>query len=90
MRQPVEYVDLDGIPISLAGLDADERRLVSRLRRRARTNSDWDAFENYWTRAVPAYCEAQGLSRKAIVGTPGCRIVQDLSSRLDAQDSNLV
>src|SRR5262249_14954376 len=56
--------------------------LSSRLRRRARTNPDWDAFDNYWTRAVPAFYEARGVSRKAVVRTPGWRIAQDLSRRL--------
>src|SRR5205823_1618537 len=62
--------------------DSDERRLVSRLRRRARTNPDWDAFDNYWTAAVPAFYEARGLSRSAVARTVPWRIAQDLSGRL--------
>jgi hypothetical protein len=63
-------------------MDADERRFVARLRRRAQTNPDWDAFDNYWTRAVPEFYQARGVSRKAVVRTPVWRIAQDLSSRL--------
>jgi hypothetical protein len=82
MRQTDVYVDLEGQVLSLAGLDADERRLVSRLRRRARTNPDWDAFDNYWTVAVPAFYEARGLSRPAVARTVPWRIAQDLSGRI--------
>jgi hypothetical protein len=82
MRQTDVYVDLEGQALSLAGLDADERRLVSRLRRRAGTASDWDAFNNYWTAAVPAFYEARGLSRLAVARTVPWRIAQDLSGRL--------
>jgi hypothetical protein len=82
MKQTDEYVDLDGRTISLAGLDADERRLVARLRRRARLNPDWDAFDNYWTIAVPAFYKARGLARKAVLRTIPWRIAQDLSGRL--------
>jgi hypothetical protein len=76
------YVDFDGEAISLAGLDADERRLVARLRRRAQTNPDWDAFDNYWTVAVPAFYHARGLAGKAVLRTIPWRIAQDLSGRL--------
>jgi hypothetical protein len=53
------YVDLDGNEISLLHLDDDEQKLLARVRRRARTNTDWNAFENYWTAAVPAFYEAR-------------------------------
>jgi hypothetical protein len=82
MRQIDDYVDLDGIPIPLAGLDTEERRLVAQLRRRARRNPDWDAFDNWWTRAIPEFYLARGVSRKAVVRTAVWRIAQDLSSRL--------
>jgi hypothetical protein len=82
MRQTDVYVDLEGRPIPLAGLDADERRLVVRLRRRARANPDWDAFDNWWTVAVPAFYQARGLARRAVPRTAPWRIAQDLSSRL--------
>jgi hypothetical protein len=66
----------------LAGLDADERRLVARLRRRARTHPDWCDFENYWMAAVAAFYGARGLSRAASRRTAVYRIAQDLGSRL--------
>jgi hypothetical protein len=76
------YVDVDGDPIALEGLDAEERKLLARLRRRARTRPDWDDFDNYWTVAVPAFYEARGLARKAVPRTILWQIAQDLSSRL--------
>jgi hypothetical protein len=77
-----EYVDLDDNRIALADLDADERRLVAQLRRRARANPDWDAFDNYWMLAVTEFYDARGLSRKQSRQTAAFRIAQDLSSRL--------
>ena len=57
------YVDLDGRELCLEHLDAEERLLLARLRRRARTNPDWDAFDNYWTHAVPAFYQGRGLAK---------------------------
>jgi hypothetical protein len=82
MRTNDVYVDLDGTAIPLTGLDAEERQLVARLRRRARTNPDWTGFRNYWVRAVPAFYRARGMPRKAVLRTVGWRIAQDLGSRL--------
>jgi hypothetical protein len=82
MKTAEVYVDLDGHRIALTALDAEERRLVARLRRRARANPDWNAFDNYWTVAVPAFYQAQGLARRAVPRTLVWRIAQDLSSRL--------
>lgn len=76
------YVDLDGHEICLGHLDAEERKLLAGLRRRARTKPDWDAFDNYWTAAVPALYKSRGLPLKAVPGTILWRIAQDLSSRL--------
>jgi hypothetical protein len=76
------YIDLDGHEFALAGLDPEERQLVTRLRRRARTNPDWDAFDNYWTVAVPAFYKRRGLAPTAVPRTIPWRIAQDLSSRL--------
>jgi hypothetical protein len=75
-------VDLDGHEICLEHLDAEERKLLARLRQRARTNQDWDAFDNYRTATVPAFYLACGLARKAVPQTILWRISQDLSSRL--------
>jgi hypothetical protein len=82
MKQPDLYVDLDGKPISLAALDPEERRLVARLRRRARTHPDWCDFDTYWMRTVAAFYDARGLSRKKSSRTVPYQIAQDLSSRL--------
>jgi hypothetical protein len=75
-------VDLDGNILYLGGLDAEERRLVARVLRRARANPDWNVFDNWWTVAVPAFYEARGLSRKAVTRTAGWQIAADQSGRL--------
>jgi hypothetical protein len=82
MKRTEVYEDLDGNAILLSGLDSQERVLISRLRRRANANPDWNAFDNYWTTAVAAFYERRGLKRKAIPQTVGWRVAQDLSSRL--------
>lgn len=82
MKKAEVYEDLDGHCILLSTLDSGERNLIARLRRRASANPDWNTFDNYWTKAVPAFYEARGLNRKTIPGTAGWRIAQDLSSRL--------
>jgi hypothetical protein len=40
------------------------------------------SFDNYWTRALPAFYQARGLPRAAVPRTMAWRIAQDLSSRL--------
>lgn len=82
MIQPATYIDLDGHEISLADLDDEERRLVGRLRRRAKSHPDWNDFEYYWTRVVGEFYDARGLSRKEARQTSVYRIAQDLGSRL--------
>jgi hypothetical protein len=82
MKAADRYVDLDGVVFTLADLDAEERRLVGRLRRRARTNPDWNDFDNHWTRTVRAFYQARGVTGKMLSRTPVWRIAQDLSSRL--------
>jgi hypothetical protein len=76
------YVDLEGRQIGLAALDADERKLVAGLRRRARARPSWDDFDNFWTEAVPAFYAARGRSRADSQRTVVYQIAQDLSSRL--------
>jgi hypothetical protein len=76
------YVDLDGHEYCLEHLDADERKLLARIRRRARTSPDWNAFDNYWTNAVPALYVERGVPRKEVPRTLLWRIAQDLSGRL--------
>jgi hypothetical protein len=76
------YLDLDSNAIALDGLDAEERRLLGRLERRARTHPDWYGFDNYWISAVAEFYDARGLSRSQTIKTPIYQIAQDLSARL--------
>ena len=82
MKRTDIYVDLDGQEISLVHLDAEERKFLARILRRARTNPDWDAFDNWWTIAVPSFYQARGLPRKLVLRTIPWKIAQDQSSRL--------
>jgi hypothetical protein len=82
MRRHDVYVDLDGHEIALAGLDAGERRLVARLRRRAQTHPDWTDFDNYWTRQLRAFYDPLGASRRVVRESAPFRIALDLSGRL--------
>jgi hypothetical protein len=82
MRRAEIYVDLDGRETCLGHLDAQERKLLARIRRRARTHPDWDSFDNYAFRAVGEFYDARGtpraVSREGVI----FRVVQDLSSRI--------
>jgi hypothetical protein len=82
MNQNDVYLDLDGQEISLFHLDAEERKLVGRIQRRARTHPDWDDFDNWWTREVPKFYEARDIERGRIPQSIPWHIAQDLSSRL--------
>ena len=82
MIQSNAYVDLKGERISLDALGEDERKLVSRLKRRAKSHSDWNDFENYWTHAVADFYDRRGMSRSASRRTAVYRIAQDLGSRI--------
>jgi len=82
MRKNDVHVDLKGREVSLAGLDDEERKLVSRLKRRATTHPDWNDFENYWLKAVAGLYEGRGLTRREVTRTVAWRIGQDLGSRL--------
>jgi hypothetical protein len=82
MRPNDVYVDLDGHEIALAGLDAEESKLVARLRRRARTHRDWTDFDNFWTREVGVFYDARGVPRRVARRSVPFRVAQDLSSRL--------
>jgi hypothetical protein len=66
------YIDLDGQEIFLVHLDAEERKLVARIQRRARTYPDWNAFDNWSTVAIPAFYEARGLAREVVPRTLPC------------------
>jgi hypothetical protein len=82
MKAVNAYLDLDGMAISLDGMDAQERRLLRRLERRAQSHPDWCAFDNYWMAAVAKFYDDRGLSRPETIETPIYQIAQDLSARL--------
>jgi hypothetical protein len=82
MKASSVYLDLDRVAIPLDGLDAEERRLLDRLQRRARTHPDWCNFDNYWMPAVVEFYEGRGLNRSQTIQTPLYQIAQDLSARL--------
>ncbi len=76
-----EYVDLYGNAISLTGLDAEERGLVARLRRRAGAKPAWCDFRNYALDAVADFYSGRGVSRSTWTRTPVFRVALDLASR---------
>jgi hypothetical protein len=82
MKSTDVYVDLDGREIALGGLNPDERGLIARLCRRARTHPDWTEFDNYWMREVGAFYDARRVPRRVSRESAAFRIAQDLSSRL--------
>jgi hypothetical protein len=82
MRKADVYVNLHGQDIPLSGLDGEERKLLGRLQRRARTHPDWTDYGNYWTRAVAAFYDARGVPRTASRRAAVYRVAQDLWSRL--------
>jgi len=82
MKQTDIYVDLEGQEICLLHLDPQERKLVTRILRRARSHPDWNGFDNWWTAAVAEFYKARGLNRRAVQRTVPWRIAKDQSSRL--------
>lgn len=76
------YVDVYGETISLSDLDAEERTLVSRLRRRAMVKPDWCDFRNFAINAVTAFYDARGVSRKKTSQSPVFLVALDLIGRL--------
>lgn len=82
MKRTDAYLDLAGNRLDLAAVDADERRLIGSLRRRARTHADWCAFDSFWMKAVADFCAAHGITRRAGRHLVVYRIGQDLSNRL--------
>jgi len=83
------YVDLDGNRTLLAGLDAGERALVSRLRRRAAARPDWTAFRNYAVNAVAAFYDGRGVSRNKSRHKAPFQIALDLCSRLGIAEGKI-
>lgn len=82
MKTAKTYVDLDGNEINLNGLDDEERRLLARLRRRARTHPDWCDFDTLSMREVAKLYDSRGLPRAKVRQSPLYRIAQDLGARL--------
>ena len=82
MNEAEIYVTLGGQEILLSGLAREERRLLSRLRQRARTQPSWTEFGNFWTREVATFYDARGVPRTQSRRGPIYRVAQDLCSRL--------
>jgi hypothetical protein len=82
MPQAEVYVDLDGHEIGLRHLDAEERKLLARIRRRAQTHPDWNAFDNYWTREVMKFYDDRGVPRKVSRDSAVVQVALDLSGRI--------
>jgi hypothetical protein len=82
MKRNDLYLDLEGNEISLANLDADERRLITQLRRRADGKPDWIDFDNFAFHAVMDLYNAKGTPRKEVKQSVPFQIALDLSARL--------
>ena len=82
MKEADVYVNLGGREIPLSSLDPEERKLLARIHRRARTHPDWTDFSNYWTGAVAAFYDARGVPRAQSRHSALYRIAQDRCSRL--------
>jgi hypothetical protein len=82
MSRNEHYVTLDGDELTLAKLDSQERRLVTRMRRLAKRNPGWDEFDNFALNGVQAFYEARGVPRKSIRQRIPFQIAIDLSARL--------
>ncbi len=76
------YEEVDGNLISLERLEADELRLVTRLKRFTKTHPDWTDYSNVAFNAVQEFYEARRLPRKRIGDTVPFQIAADLSARL--------
>ena len=81
MIQPTSYRDLRDTEIPQNELDDDERQLVAQLQARA-AKSDWNSFDNHWTKTVGDFYSRRGLSRREITQTAPWKIASDLSGRL--------
>lgn len=82
MTRADTYIDLKGQQHSLAQLDADDRKLLTRLKRRAKSKPEPNAYRNFWMPAVATFYEDRGLTKNQITKTTIYRIAQDLGSRL--------
>jgi hypothetical protein len=59
MNEKTAYVTIKGSDVDLSGLDAEEMRLVERLRQQAEARADWNAFDNFWMAEVAAFYDAR-------------------------------
>ena len=84
-----EYVNVYGDTIALAELDAQERALLNRLVRRARSKPGWCDFRNFAVSAVTAFYDARGVSRKRSSQGPLFRIALDLGHRLGIAEGKI-
>jgi hypothetical protein len=82
MSKQATYGDLFGREWALPDLDAEERRLLAEIRRRARSHPDWNDFENYWSARVDEFYDARGLGPKDYMQRPVYLIAQDLGGRM--------
>jgi hypothetical protein len=82
MNRSNTYITIKGAALDLSGLDADETRLVERLRQQAKALADWNAFDNYWFAEVARFYDARGLSRPESRKKVPYLIAQDLSNRI--------
>jgi hypothetical protein len=82
MSRNSNYVTVKGVKLDLSGLDADELLLVQRLKLKAQSLADWNAFDNYWVAEVAAFYDARGLSRSATSRSAAYLIAEDLSNRI--------
>jgi hypothetical protein len=82
VTQASVYVDLRGRQHSLDALDADERKLVTRFKRRAASTAEYSEYHNFWLPVVAEFYKDRGLTKRQIVKTTVYRIAQDLGSRL--------
>jgi hypothetical protein len=82
MKSRSYYIDLDGDVIPLEGLDASERKLLSRVQTFAATEPSWDEFDNFYIREVARFYDTRKLPRAKLVKSPIFLIGKDLSSRI--------
>jgi hypothetical protein len=76
------YVDVDGQVYYLVHLDAEERRVLTDLQRKAASDVSWDDFDNYWLPRVASFYKQRGLTRRQVIETVPFQIAEDLSSRI--------
>lgn len=79
---PDRYVDLMGREYDLTQLDNEEKKLLNMIQRKAKSNPDWNEFENYFIKAVAEFYDARGLPRKQTRQKAVYKVAQDLWGRI--------